>query len=142
MTPDGGVHQTIRLSRTGREPLEFDGTLVAEASTHAHRGPQENRWHDLSVYRTRGGKIVLAVRYNTCWQGEHDHHDAEVFDAPSDLADYLQAYPALRAVAGYPPGVKDYEDKQRRLKHALQAAFERAVSRLLDDVPGAVERID
>jgi hypothetical protein len=66
------------IPRSGAAPLAFDGAAIASDTTRAHDGPTQNRWHDASVYRTAAGKYVVAVSYNTCWQGELGHVCAKV----------------------------------------------------------------
>jgi hypothetical protein len=70
----------IVIERTGRPPLRFNGLLLAEADDHHHSGERNNRWEQVSVYRTQGGKVVVLRIHRTCWDGERDQFDATAYD--------------------------------------------------------------
>jgi len=75
------------LTRDGIRPLAFTGEQIANDSTHSHQGSRQNRWHEVTVYRTAKGKIIVQIEYHTCWQGESDRNSAQVFDdLPSAVA--------------------------------------------------------
>lgn len=69
--PDQDGNYTLR--RTGQAPLRFQGELLAEADGEYESGRDFNRWHELTVYRTRGGKYVLRIAYRSAHQGELDN---------------------------------------------------------------------
>jgi len=126
----------MKVFRTGNAPLEFDGERIA----HATSGNRDAaRWHDLALYRTAGGKLVLEVVYRTRWQGEIEHFHGVVTDEAS-AADELQMFDPMRAVMGFPPGGQ-YEQKQARLEQTLRAGYESAVSELLESA-GISERVE
>lgn len=126
---------TIR--RDGDLPLQFTGELVSEASS---RERDAQRWYDLALYRTDGGRWVVGIVYRTRWQGEQDYYAAHVSDLP-ELVSLLRALAPAEHVQGYPPG-GHYEKKQRRLLQRLRLGLERAIAELFEGVEGAVEHIE
>ena len=137
--------EEIRLPRSGLAPLVFTGGLIEGADVRGQRqgGRDQNRWFELAVYRTKGGKYVLSIDYKTCWQGELDHEYAEVLDDPASLTaalrDYEVGIPDL--VQGFPPGAA-YADKQARLLQDLTRRFQAQVSELLGADPAFAERVE
>lgn len=122
--------QRYELERTGDRPLAFEGELLAEASTRTTDGFGSSRWHEMAVYRTHGGRIVLAVTWRTRWQGELDHHDVWILDTADEVADALKGYAPTMYLMGFPPG-RQFSEKQARLERDLTARYESAVSEVL-----------
>lgn len=131
----------FKLTRTGQPPLAFAGELVAEASSKQHQGPLQNRWHEVAVYRTQGGKWVGAVAFRTVWQGEDDRHTAEVADTPAALVDLITTYDPTAEWEGYPDR-PEYAERQARTQAAVRGGFERAVSEVFAEIDEVAERID
>ena len=82
--------ETVKLVRDGKRALEFEGELIAEDDNHSHEGPTQNRWTEVSVYQTKGGKIVVGVAHISQWQGETDCYSAEVFASIEEAAAYIE----------------------------------------------------
>lgn len=102
------------IQRTGKAPLEFTGKQVAQSSGKWAAGREQNRWHDITVYQTAGGKYVAHIEYHTLWEGELGHSEAEVCDAES-VSYYLQdTIPALH-VQGF-PDKPEYAERQANLE--------------------------
>jgi hypothetical protein len=83
--------ETITLRRDDARDLRFVGELVAEA-TDRGRGPDERqRWRELSLYRTAGGKLVCADVRRSVWQneGEHDRFSVHIADDEAGIVDAL-----------------------------------------------------
>lgn len=120
------------IERTGQLALQFDGAVIAEESSHiaVNGGPLQNRWHELTLYQTRGDQLVLAVAYRSRWQGEHDHHSAEVTSRAGAITALTKHYDPLAWYGGYPEGAH-YAEKDRRQREAIRLGYERAVSRLM-----------
>lgn len=130
------------LERTGNLPLTFEGEELASASSHRHQGPGQNRWHELLLYRTKGGRYAIAVSFHSRWQGEDDRHFAAHADTPEAVRDALKVYPVPPPGVGYPPG-EPYRAKQERLEADLRRRFDQAVSDLFRGLPdGFSERVD
>lgn len=120
----------VTLPRTGDTPLTFSGELVADSDGQYAAGQNKNRWHELAVYRTTGGKYVVAIKYRTIWQGELDHDFAAVASDPKEAATLLREYDPTTYVVGYPIG-EAYAEKQDRLMRDLTMRYQSQVSEVL-----------
>jgi len=118
------------LTRTGNRPLSFDGEMLASTNTQTANGAGENRWWDIAIYRTESGKYVLAIGYNTRWQGEHERQDAYICANVNDAAETLRDHPWDHSVAGY---ARD-QAKQAYLMNTLRACWEHGVTMVLSVV--------
>ena len=81
--------KTYTLTNDDAKNVRFTGELLGEVSSHSHFGSRQNRWTELDLYRTAGGKLVLQIVGRTCWQGESDRHEVLVLDAEAALVDAL-----------------------------------------------------
>jgi hypothetical protein len=133
--------EDYKLTRTGLPPLAFTGTLVAEASSKSHQGPLQNRWHEVAVYQTKGGKWVGVVTFRTVWQGENDRHTAQVADSADELVDLLTNYDPTGEWEGYPDN-PHYAEKQARTQVAVTDGYKRAVSEVFADIGEVAEVIN
>lgn len=124
------THEIHTLPRTGNRPLEFEGEPLAEASSHSHDGATSARWHELAIYRTGGGKYVVAIGYRTRWQGEHNHDEVLVEDTAEGAAEIIRSTVPTTHLIGYPLG-EQYAEKQARIERAICAAYEAAASEVL-----------
>lgn len=68
------------IERDGLKDLRFGGVIIAEANNRWLAGRQQNRWHELTLYRTAAGNYVLHELYITQWQGELCASNAYVYD--------------------------------------------------------------
>jgi len=82
--------EEIVVKRDGERDLAFVGRLIASESTRTNNGPNNSRWNDYSVYRTKSGKYVFADEFTTLWQGEDDQANAGVFNSLEELFKYLE----------------------------------------------------
>jgi hypothetical protein len=128
------------LIRTGKTPLAFSGKLMGEADSSERQGPLQNRWHEVRVYQTAGGRWVGEVVFRTRWQGEHDRYTAEVANTPAELIQLLTAYDPTSEWEGYPDR-PEYAERQARTQAAIRAGYERAISEAFADIEELVERI-
>lgn len=80
-------YKQIVLVRNGDRNLRFQGKEIASASTWKHYGPDQNRFTNLTVYQTKGGKYVLRNEYVTRWQGENGTSQADIYESIEDLMD-------------------------------------------------------
>lgn len=122
---------SVTVPRTGDSPLAFQGEVIREVDGRNNAGQEQNRWHDLAVYRTRSGKYVLAISYFSRWQGESDHHEAIVCDTAEAVRSELKAYSPCQHVIGYPAG-EAYTEKQSRLLTDITRRYGALVSELLE----------
>lgn len=131
----------ITLKRTGKAPLRFKGELLEESEGERVGGRENNRWHELAVYRTPGGKYVVRIGYRTRWQGELGRDNAEIVAKPEEVAAVLRDYDPCAPVTGFPPG-DAYAQKQARLMSDIRTRYEHQVSELLASSPEFAERVD
>lgn len=82
--------ETITITRDGKPPLRFKGHEIAGASNHSHEGSRQNRWTELALYQTAGGKYVIERTNRTCWQGESDRCAAEALGTAAEVIDWLR----------------------------------------------------
>jgi hypothetical protein len=85
--PQAAAIHTLR--RTGRKAIRFEGWQLIEAL-----GSNGGRhvWHDLNIYRTVKGSIVVEL---IARRGLADHHDVshvQTFDDLAAAANWLEAY--------------------------------------------------
>ena len=90
-----------------KRKVRFKGTEIAERSNHSHQGPNQNRWHEWTLYEVLGGKYRVLDTYHTCWQGESGHLGLSV---PLTAIEVARKYPALAVVLG-DHAVEDVDDK-------------------------------
>lgn len=131
--------ETIRLTRTGQPPLEFEGETLAEIPGRLHDN-QALRWHDVAVHRTAAGQLVVEIAYRTQWRGENGHAQAEPVNDQAAVARVLQAYDPTAHVGGF-PNRPEYADRQRNLLGYIAARYQSQVTAILEEL-GISERID
>jgi len=127
----------VTIRRTGQPALRLTGYgLAAQSSSRSQQGPTQNRWHDLELWaddRVPAGEDqphCVVVRYCTQWQGELGHDHGEVVPRRG-IGDVLRHYDPVEHLTGFPPG-QHYEAKQAGLQRAIRAAYDHAVSGLLE----------
>lgn len=81
------TNETQTLNRTGQPPLRFTGTLIASENG---RGTNDTRWSIVSLYRTKGGKIIVYVESITQWQGESSYYKGRSVTTAQEAIDYLK----------------------------------------------------
>jgi hypothetical protein len=82
--------EQIEIRRTGLPPIRFTGEQIGKGSTRSIRGEGQNRWTEVSIYHTQGGRYVAHVGRITCWQGETDHHAAVSKATPQEVVAWLK----------------------------------------------------
>lgn len=122
--------QPYELSRTGNAPVRFTGELLAAVDGFRSAGKENNRWHELAVYRTAGGQIVGVIQYRTRWQGEEGRDLVEVLASPAAATSFFRDHFVEHDPTGYPPG-DHYAEKQARLIADVRRRYESAVTELL-----------
>ena len=81
--------EEIIAKRDGKRDLRFKGERIANVSDEWQNESQQNRWSELSIYRTSSGKYVVHKRYRTCWVGESDGDAAVICSSPKEVYDCL-----------------------------------------------------
>ena len=83
--------EKIIIKRDGLPPIAFTGEQIASADNRVgNDGNRANRWTEVSIYRTKGGKFIAALTRLTCWQGESDRRAAASFDTAPEIIDWLK----------------------------------------------------
>lgn len=126
--------EDFTLARTGLPPLKFSGEKIASVDGWRVGSKEQNRWHDLAVYRTAGNRYVLEIAFRSRWDGDTDHVEVHHSLAPGDLIDQLTVYDPLEHVSGYPPG-DAYREKQARLEQDICRRFRAGISELYEGLP-------
>ena len=117
------------LPRDGDIPISFDGDLISKSTSHEHEGPGQNRWHELSLFRTGKGKYALAITYHSLYRGEGSRHHVAVCGSVQDVREVLTGHDPVPRGIGFPSG-RDYQEKQSRMIDNLNHRYRRAVSEL------------
>jgi hypothetical protein len=124
------------LPRTGAPNLAFDGELLAQVVGDAYlpAGRRNPRWHDLSLYRTRGGKYVLFISLISDWERrdrtlEPEHHVATVLDSEAAVRRALETHDPATGIEGFPPD-SQFASRQEKLLDDVRARYGRCVSDL------------
>jgi hypothetical protein len=81
--------ETITVERDNDADLRFEGEQIASASSHHFEGPQNTRWTELTLYKTKGGRLVCSKTGCTRWLGERTRHSAHVVDNEAALVGVL-----------------------------------------------------
>ncbi len=120
----------INLRRTGDRLLQFTGQIISMVSAREITGRESERWHEIELYLTAGGKYVVAVGYKTRREGELPHDSAVVLDTEDDVAEYLKN--------GIDPtehlAVRSADDDMEKIRIDLTARYRAAVSRILNSL--------
>jgi hypothetical protein len=124
------------LPRTGAPNLSFEGELLAQVQGEEHLPPNRRnpRWHDLSLYRTRGRKYVLFVSLISDWERrdgtfEPAHHVALVLESPDAVRAALAAHDPATGVEGFPPDPQ-FAKRQQKILDDIRTRYGRCVSDL------------
>ena len=88
------MSETMIIKRSGQAPLRVRGELLADQSSSTNNASSAysgsvGRSQSVQVYKTAGGKYVVSVKNETCWQGEHDTYDAVMFPSITQCIKYL-----------------------------------------------------
>jgi hypothetical protein len=79
-----------KLRVDGAPDLKFHGVLIAQVSSNSPEGePSKSRWSELSVYRTRGGKIVCHSVGKTIMSDEYELSDAKAFEFLDEIFEFF-----------------------------------------------------
>lgn len=127
------------LIRTGDAPVNFTGEVVAESAGKFVAGKEQNRWHDLRLYKTEGGNFVLEIIYNTQWKGEVGYHF--VYKVDRDwVVRQLKNYDPVSVVQGFPRSPQ-YAERQANLERWIKQRYDVQVGELLAETEDLFERI-
>lgn len=83
--------------------LEFEGDLLFEGNNSWINGENNDRFHEIEVYRTTGGDYILYLKYvSRYWRGESDFYEAFHCNSLEDIQEHLHEYNCLEHLVGYP----------------------------------------
>lgn len=107
------------ITRTGFPPLRFNGTDLAYADTRVEGGETQNRWVEVTLFKTSGGKYVARVARKSQWRDEDTTIEATVYADAAALIQGLRndegrlgraSQEALERAAGLYPGTAPTDD--------------------------------
>ena len=130
----------ISVTRTGLAHLTFHGEKLASVVGARQGGQERDRWHEIAVWRTTSGQLVVGITYRTRWQGELSHDAAVVCATALDVVRSLHDYDPVAHVVGYPPDAV-HAGRQARLLADLRLRYQVLVSQVLAVLPEAAERV-
>lgn len=124
-----------RISPTGSAPVEFEGRLVATASSEGSRS------HTLTVYQTQAGLWVVVDDWKSTWAPEPSHCDAVICEQFHGVLNVLDFWDPCRHLVGFPV-TQNYDRRQAALRRKVIQGYRQAVSELLAKIPEAVQRVE
>ena len=77
----------IKIRRDGEHALTFTGRVIAQVDSRRNDGFV---WTEITIYRTKGNKIVVEIEDVSQWQGAHNMVRAESFCLVHDAINYLR----------------------------------------------------
>lgn len=77
----------VIIKRDSGRDLKFQGQQIAFGTNREHQGDLQNRYNEVTIYKTKAGKYVLHQEYVTHWQGENNTSCASVHDTMKDAMD-------------------------------------------------------
>jgi hypothetical protein len=122
--------QKIILDRDGEAPLKINADLIASTSGRMIRGKEQNRYHEIELYKTADGRYAVLIRYITQWNGELDQSHAFILTTPGDVTEKLSSWKPGAQVAGFPAGAQ-FEERQQKLLAIVQNGWNYQVRELL-----------
>lgn len=134
---------TERVIRpTGSAPVHFTGSIVATATLlpAIERG---SRYHEMTLYRTAAGKLLLVVVFASTWRDEGERTWLVELDDVGEVEealDNLEDEAALPLDCGHPP-IARLAEARRRLEAEMRTNYRLRASDLLARIPGAERRI-
>ncbi len=137
----------IRLTRTGKPDLQFDGTEIAKLESSGK--PQDmadtrhSRWFEWGLYFTDSGKVVAHIAYRAGQMLRRElpvDHVVVGIDA-ADLLAQLTALDWKSWVSGWPRDGR-YDDRNETLFRRMQNEWQQMLTRASDAVkPTEVEEL-
>lgn len=129
------------LNRTGNAPLTFTGELIGIGGTRpASVTSTKLRWHELTLYKSRGGQLVAHIKFRTEQPTESAFDTVELAGDADSLREALDHYEPVDFLDGYPEGDK-WASRQERLLTRISDQYLAAVSELLTNA-GIVDTIE
>lgn len=127
--------ETIRLRRSGRPPLQFEGERLAAARSDEVQGVGRSsrkyrRTYEVAVYQTEDGDLAWHVRFEARTEGEFNHDTAGFALSCDDLAMQLHYHdPVAYSDGGL---VRSEHPNRHALRQRLRQAYAETLSCLFD----------
>jgi hypothetical protein len=121
------------IQRTGDAPLKFEGELIAESDGKYAAGNDQNRWHNLRLYRTSKGNIVAECEYLTCWQGELGHQEAAALGSVAEAIEWFKGIIPATYVQGF-PDKPEYQERQANLLNWIDKRLADQITEIAEEV--------
>jgi hypothetical protein len=91
MSTDTNQLESFTIPRDGLPFIHFTGSVLGHGSTRVtDDGQSQDRWTVADIYRTKGGKYVVALERHSCWRGERDCYIAASVETASEAIDWLK----------------------------------------------------
>ena len=140
-------YQSFKLPRTGDTPVVFEGALIAARDGAFHRGEENIRRVDLSIYRLRDGRYLVHRAFITQWKGESDHHSVKVCNDTQRVLDWLRSWDPIqleRYAVGYPAHMRDHPQFTRKHRGIFEELRKIYADRIADifETLGLEQRVD
>ena len=78
------------IPREGERDLRFTGEHLGKSTSWTHSGSNNNRWAEIVLYKTKGGKYVSVETYVTLWEGESDSSVVYILDKLEAVLDHFE----------------------------------------------------
>ena len=95
-----------------------------------YAGRYESRWVEINLYRTGGGRYVVAITYRTLCDREAERNTVRVTEDLDGVAEILQNHKPIPPGIGYPSG-PEFEVEQAGLVATLWHMYEDRASDVL-----------
>lgn len=79
-----------KIGRDGLPPIVFTGEHIGGGSSHSHQGPNQNRWTEVNIYRTKGGRYVWSLAHRTIWEGESNSYSGGSCATAAEVVEELK----------------------------------------------------
>ena len=128
------------IARSGREPIQFDGELLAQVSGgDKHAQKKHKRWHQIAIYSTESGKYVVHVAFRCDNRYDAPHDDVELCAGPADVIWHLRRHHPTAYIRGWP--LPQHKTHDARLRNGLSDNFEALVAEVLSASEVFAERV-
>ena len=123
--------ETYRISRTHQDALEFDGLLLATATSPQLESERGWRGFELMLYRPACGGFVISIEFLTTCPHERHVLQAEVVDQPKDVENVMLVFEPCEHVDQ--KALRMLQDEPRhRLQKRLCRLYDEQVTQILD----------
>lgn len=82
---------TITIERDNDRDIRFIGVKIGFASSQRDQNAGPERWTELTLYRTAGGKLIARQVGRTQWDGEQDRNQVVVCDDNDAVIEFFGA---------------------------------------------------